>query len=166
MIKDEEILIIGYVRKTHGTKGEVAVLLEKDLLDDYQSDCWILQLNGINVPFYCNDYRYQNNETVLAQFDDITTEQQAQALCGAKVALLLKNISEEADTTEWSSFIGYKIIDKNNGSIGEIADIDTSTANCLFILNNDTIIPAHEDFVTNIDTEKRIIFTALPDGLL
>ncbi len=57
------------------------------------------------------------------------------------------------------------------GEIGTITDIDESTINTLFLLkrkenDNEIIIPASDDFITDIDSEKKILYVDLPSGLV
>ncbi len=64
------------------------------------------------------------------------------------------------------------LIDNNiyNKEIGTITSVDDSTANVLFEvktpLGDNILIPAAEEFIQNMDTEKKIITVSLPEGLL
>ena len=53
--------------------------------------------------------------------------------------------------------------------VGEITEVDCSTANVLFIVDADgerVYVPASPDLIDEIDTEKRSVYMTLPDGLL
>ena len=54
--------------------------------------------------------------------------------------------------------------------VGTITDIDDSTENWLFILQQENgkevMIPAHEDFITEIRQEEKVIVVDLPIGLI
>ena len=68
-------------------------------------------------------------------------------------------------------FIGFQIIDSENEEIiGTIIDIDDNTENWLFIVEKvngeEVMIPAHEEFITDIQQEKKIMSMDLPLGLL
>jgi 16S rRNA processing protein RimM len=54
----------------------------------------------------------------------------------------------------------------DNKVVGKIAAIDDSTQNVLFELEDGTLIPASDDLITNIDTNRRQIIMQIPEGLL
>ena len=57
----------------------------------------------------------------------------------------------------------------HHGHLGEVTDVDTSTVNTLFIIDHngeELLIPAQEEFITDIDHEHRVITVSLPEGLL
>ena len=66
-------------------------------------------------------------------------------------------------------FIGFKMTDENGKDIGVITDIDDNTQNWLFIVENtkgeEILIPAHEEFISEIDNENKIMKMVLPEGL-
>ena len=66
-------------------------------------------------------------------------------------------------------FVGFKVFDKELGSLGEIEAVDESTMNVLFFINKDgkeIILPAHEEFIVDLNKKDRIITVELPDGLI
>jgi 16S rRNA processing protein RimM len=53
--------------------------------------------------------------------------------------------------------------------LGEITDIDDSTINTLFVIDNDgeeILVPAQEEFILGIDQKNREIIFSLPEGLV
>lgn len=77
--------------------------------------------------------------------------------------------AEEDDGEYADDLVGYTIIDDENGNLGEIKEIDLSTANTLFLLerNGKTLyIPVADEFITDIDNTNRTIHTSLPAGLV
>jgi len=44
--------------------------------------------------------------------------------------------------------------------------VDDSTINTLFLLDSEAVIPAHEDFITEIDSDQRKLYVSLPAGLI
>ena len=76
---------------------------------------------------------------------------------------------EESEELTWSYFKGFKAIDTELGELGEIVDVDDSTMNTLFVVegeNAETLIPAQEEFIVNIDHENKEIIFELPEGLV
>ena len=52
---------------------------------------------------------------------------------------------------------------------GEIVAVDDSTMNVLFVIEKDgdeLLLPAHEEFIIDLDRENRVLKVDIPDGLL
>ncbi len=167
MITKDEIIEIGKLRKPHGTRGEIQCTLINDWLDAAEPEFLVLEIDNILVPFYLEEYRYKNDETVLLTFEDITSEEQAARLAGSRVFLHKNHLPEDAEVTlAPTSLIGYTVIDTEQGNLGTITDIDTSTINTLFSLSSGAIFPAHDDFVVDINTDTHTLTVTLPEGML
>jgi 16S rRNA processing protein RimM len=57
-------------------------------------------------------------------------------------------------------FVGYTVHDEKMGEIGKITFVDHSTMNVLFVVagsETEHLIPATEDFITEIDDNQKII---------
>ena len=51
----------------------------------------------------------------------------------------------------------------------EIVAVDDSTMNVLFVIEKDgdeLLLPAHEEFIIDLDRENRVLKVDIPDGLL
>ncbi len=167
MITPDQTIEIGKLRKPHGTRGEIQCTLINDWLDAAEPEFLILEIDNILVPFYLEEYRYKNDETVLLTFEDITSEEEAARLTGSRVFLHKNQLPEDADVTlAPTSLIGYTVIDTEQGNLGTITDIDTSTINTLFSLSSGAIFPAHDDFVVDINPDTHTLTVTLPEGIL
>ena len=73
---------------------------------------------------------------------------------------------EEDGMLTWQDLVGYTIMDEGeNGEeeqVGVIAYVDESTINTLATLEDGRMIPLHEDFMTEIDEEARVLHVRLP----
>ena len=75
----------------------------------------------------------------------------------------------EDDEFELEYFIGFEVFDATFGKIGKIIAVDESTTNTLFVVehgDNEVLIPAAEEFIDDMNHEKRVISLNLPEGLL
>lgn len=167
MIKAEDVYKIGRIGKAHGIKGEVSLLFDDDIFDRVDADYLVLDVDGILVPFYMEEYRFRNDSVCLVKFCDIDTQQRAAELTGCDV-YFPRVLAEEADEMpSLASLVGFDIVEaKGNGRVGTIAAIDDQTANILFELEDGTLIPANDDLITDIDWEGKRITMNIPKGLL
>ena len=166
MIRQEEVYRIGRLGKTHGVKGEVTLLFDDDIFDRVDCDYLILEVDGILVPFFIEEYRFKGDTTAIMKFEDVDTQQRAQELTGCNV-FFPRSLAEEDNTPSLSMLIGFNLVEASSAAvIGRIAAIDDSTANLLFELEDGTLIPANDDLIENIDLAKKQITMNLPEGIL
>ena len=170
MIKIEDVYRIGLINKPHGVHGELLFTFDDDIFDRMEADYIICMMDGILVPFFFESYRFRSDSTALIKLEGIDTEQQARRMTNVEV-FFPKEHAEELEDNEltWSYFVGFLIKDVNEGEIGKVIDVDDSTINTLFVVDhNDTevLIPAQEDFIVDLDREKRVITMQIPAGLL
>ena len=126
MIKREDVYKIGRLGKAHGVKGEVSFQFDDDIFDTTDADYLILEIDGILVPFFMEEYRFRNDSLALVKFCDVS----------------------------------------NSKVVGKIAAIDDTTQNILFELEDGRLIPASDELITNIDTNRQQIIMQIPTGLL
>ena len=168
MIRPEEVYRIGRIGKAHGVKGEVTLLFDDDIFDRVDADYLVLEVDGILVPFFIEEYRCRSDTTALMKFEDIDTQERARELtnCDVYFPRDLTPLDDE-DELRWSFFVGFDIIDaKTSKTVGTIARVDDQTVNVLFELEDGTLVPAAEELITAVDQEGKTITIALPEGLL
>ena len=85
MIKREDVYKIGRLGKAHGVKGEVSFQFDDDIFDTTDADYLILEIDGILVPFFMEEYRFRSDALALVKFCDIDTLQRASELTGCDV---------------------------------------------------------------------------------
>lgn len=173
MIKKEDIVEIGKFQKTHALKGELNALLDVD--EDYANDGhpFIVDIDGIYVPFYAESIRPKGSESFLVKLRDIDSQESAQKMVNKEIFGLRADLVDYFDDPDMeivADFVDFRIVDSNLGEIGTIVDVDDSTANVLFVVENTAgiriFVPVAEEFINAIDDERRIIETTLPDGLV
>lgn len=168
MIREEDVYKIGVIGKTHGVKGELSIHVDDDVFDRVDADYLVLRLDGILVPFFMEEYRFRSEEVVLMKFVGVDTQERARELTGTEV-FFPRHLAESEEETEMSmaQIVGFSIVNDADGKeVGRVENIDDSTVNTLFELDNGILIPATDDMVTEIDMEKRIVRMLLPEGLL
>ena len=135
MIKPEEVYKIGRLGKAHGVKGEVSFQFDDDIFDRVDADYLVLDIDGILVPFFMEEYRFRNDTVCLVKFCDIDTQQRAQELTGCDVYFPRALAEEADDDLSLASLVGFTIVSAPDGfPVGIIASIDDTTANILFEL--------------------------------
>ncbi|WP_321479500.1 ribosome maturation factor RimM [uncultured Bacteroides sp.] len=172
MIKEEEVYKIGLFNKPHGIQGELLFTFTDDVFDRTDCDYFVCSMDGILVPFFIESYRFRSDSTALIKLEGIYSAEAARKFTNVEVYFPTKYVNESAtaDELSWNYFVGFQMEDEHHGYLGKIIEVDASTANTLFILENDEeeelLIPAHEEFIKGIDKDQKIILVDLPEGLL
>ena len=175
MINPEDVFKIGQFAKPHGIKGEITLLIDydvSDMWDEPEEEPFIIcDMDGILVPFFIEDYRYKGSTSLLIKLEDVNTEADAREFSNRAVYYPLDKVNPEELTGEitWDNFIGFTVIDKNKGEIGEITHVDDTTLNVLLQIDHngqDILLPAAEELIKEVDYEKRMLFVSMPEGLL
>ena len=167
MIRREEVYKIGKLGKAHGIKGEISFLLDDDVFDRMDADYLVLDIDGILVPFFIEEYRFKTDSNALMKFEGIDSQEQARDLTGCDVFFPRDMANEEEGDLSWASLVGFDLVDAETGkTIGKISSIDDTTINILFELEDGKLIPASEELITDVDTKKQQIIINLPEGIL
>lgn len=176
MITNEQLIEIGYITKLHGLKGEMQATVSDPVFDEVKHCPYLVcEMDGIFVPFFVKDYRFRSSESILLSFDDVDSQEKAEPFCGKTLYFdrqCFSGSEEEeydAEAEEELGYIGYQIIDKTLGPLGEVIDINDQTANVLFIVDHEgeeLMIPAADELVLEIDDDACTILMDLPVGLV
>lgn len=173
MIRRDELVEIGRFLKTHGINGEIvfAPLYDLDLAD---LRCVVVHIDGLPVPFFVEKVR-PKGENLIVKIADINNEKEAALLTHKDVFAMADDVEITDDNGDDGfsayQFKGFSVVDADSGrTLGTIDYIDDSTPNWLFMVDtgdhNMLAIPVADEFVNDIDTEKRILTMSLPQGLL
>ncbi len=171
MIKKEDVYKIGKLGKPHGVKGEVRMLCTDDIFDRVESDCLILEIDGILVPFFMEEYRFRSDERVLVKFADIDTEAQARELTGCEVYFPREQADRHEGEATWAELVGYALVDARRDTlVGMITRVDDTTINILFEVETadgrEVLVPASEELVEQVDKTRHRIHVRVPEGIL
>lgn len=92
--------------------------------------------------------------------------EQISDLIGEEGFLLRSDVQEEGDgELTWQDLVGYTVEDQEAGTIGVIVHVDEQTINTLATLEDGRMMPLHEDFIIDIDTDSRVLHVNLPFAL-
>lgn len=167
MIRQEEVYKIGKLGKAHGVKGEISFLFDDDVFDRVDAEYLILDMDGILVPFFIEEYRFKTDDNALMKFEGIDTQERARELTGCEVYFPREMAEGDDEQLSWATIVGFELIDANTGKVaGKIASVDDTTINILFELEDGKLIPASEELITDVDTKKQQIIVKLPEGIL
>lgn len=171
MIRKEDVYNIGRLGKPHGVKGEVSFWFNDDVFDRTDAGYLVLEIDGILVPFFMEEYRFRSDELAFVKFEDIDTEDRARGLTGCNVYFPRAHPDAGESHLTWSEIIGYQVTDARSGVLlGTVSGVDNATINTLFDITTPDggglLIPASEELIADVDRKARNITMNIPEGLL
>ena len=168
MIRREDVYKIGKLGKAHGIKGEVSMMVDDDIFDRVDAEYLVLEVDGIMVPFFMEEYRFKTDETALVKFEGVDTQERAKELTGTEV-FCPRELADNADddTPSYAQLVGFTLLNAADGkAVGVVEAVDEQTINIMFELADGRLIPASEELIAGIDTEKKVITMIIPEGIL
>ena len=86
------------------------------------------------------------------------------SLMGEEIFVPKSAIELVEDEMAWVDFEGWTLVD-GELTIGKIVRVDDSTMNIFAELEDDRMVPLHEDFIVEIDEDARKLHVQLPFAL-
>lgn len=165
-----ECFQLGYVIKKHGLSGEVNILLDVDVPQEYQNlESVFVEINDKLVPFFIESISIKGNKAIV-RFEDVNTAEQADELKGKGLFLPLTVLPElDDDKFYYHQIISYHVMDVTAGDIGTIKDVYTSPKQDLLAIDHqgkEVLVPINDEIIGKVDHESKILNVDLPEGLL
>lgn len=171
MIRPDSIYGIGRITRTHGVNGKVELQFTDDVFDRADAPYLFLEMDGLPVPFFWEEYSFKNQHAALFKFEDIDNEQQARRLVGAQVFYDRRFAPHtEPDMDSFKFFVGYRVLLPDGREVGRVESVDESSANVLLSIRHtdghEIMLPFHPDLVTSFDEQQRELVMDVPEALL
>ncbi len=163
---DKKLVKIGRLGKPFGTQGHLRVVTENKYHDILaEQEVWWIKIKGQQVPFFVEDIM----DPLYVKFEDIDNPEDAKSIAGKDLYLEDAHLpSGDMRATGVESLIGYGIF-QGETSIGTIIDIREFPHQTMVLIDyrgQEKMIPLVEEYILEIDREKRMISMDLPQGLL
>ncbi|WP_040280397.1 ribosome maturation factor RimM [Psychroserpens damuponensis] len=170
-MKKEDCFFLGKIVKKYSFKGELLVKLDTDEPALYENmDSVFIEVRNNLIPFFIESSQLHKSELLRVKFEDVDTEDDADALMKCELYLPLEFLPKlDDDKFYFHEIIGFKVEDKNFGHVGIIKSVNDSTAQSLFEIDRDGIeilIPMNDEFISKVDKQNKTIFVTTPQGLI
>ena len=170
-MRKEDCFYLGKIAKKFSFKGEVLAYLDTDEPELYENlESVFVECNKHLVPFFIESSSLHKNDFLRIRFEDLNTEEEADALLGNDLYLPLQQLPKlTGNKFYFHEVIGFEVEDKRFGVVGKIQSINDSTAQPLFeVLNGEVeiLIPMIDQFLVKIDRENKKVIMDLPEGLI
>lgn len=166
-INKDNCIEVGYIKKTHGIKGELNISLNEDLISDLSElDFMFFKIDGLLVPFFVEE-TWGEGQTI-AKFKLIENKEKANEFVGCKLFLDRSEIQANEEELNPSVLVGFTLIDETEGEIGKITEVNDYGGNLVLTIDynsTEVMVPYNEDLVTGFNFDEQILEMDCPEGL-
>ncbi|MFD1184964.1 ribosome maturation factor RimM [Pontibacter rugosus] len=167
----DDCFLLGYIVKTHGTKGQVVAFFDVDFPEDYEDlESVFLEQKGRLIPFFIESIEPQNKGRFIIKFEDFKSIEQAETLRNTSVYLPLNELPElEEGQFYFHAVIGYQVVDAQHGPLGivkEFYDLPQQQLMVMDYLDQEMLVPVIDEVFVRADHEAKILHVNMPEGLL
>ncbi len=171
MLQKKDCFYLGKIVKKHSFKGEVVIKLDTDEPYLYENlESVFVDLGNNLIPFFIQKSSLSKSTMFRVKFEDVNTEQDAEAIVRAGVYLPLTLLPKLAGNQfYYHEVIGFTVVDTSFGNVGIIHGINESAAQPLFEIDRDGVeifIPLIDDFIQKVDRQNKTIEVTTPEGLI
>lgn len=170
-MKIEDCFYLGKIVRKYSFNGELLIKLDTDQPELYENlEAVFINYRNTFMPFFIESSQFHKSDLLRVQFEDVTTEAEADSLLKSDVYLPLEFLPKlEGNKFYFHEVIGFSMDDVNYGHVGTIISINDSTAQALFEVEKDgkeILIPLNDAFIVKVDRTKKTILVNTPEGLI
>ncbi len=156
MMSNDDLLLVGYVRKAHGLKGEVVIRLTTNRDERVAPGAVLVAGDSALI---VKAARPKEGD-YLVFFEGVTTREAADELRGAE---LFAEALDDPDELWVHELIGARVIDQGKVDRGEITAVQSNPASDLLVVDGEGLVPV--TFVVEVDVDAQVVRIEAPDGL-
>lgn len=164
------MLKVGKISSVNGLQG---TLVLRHIFDDStwlkQGDVLFveLRLNSF-IPYFVQSVNAANQQDYLITLDDVDSAEEAKKLVN-KTVYVKEDVLEQAEVDSPLMYIGFNLVDKTTGGLGEIEDvmlIGKQWIARLTIEGKEVLVPLVDEMILDVNKKNKFIRMDLPHGLL
>lgn len=164
-----ELISVGKISGTHHLKGTVKVSSNfEDLSIIVGSKVIVKNESGMSRILTVTNIKKISPKRLAFDFEEITNKTEGTALSGYSIYVRKDILGLEEDEYYASDIIGMKAVTVDGEELGEITDLMETAGHDIYIIGrgkNEIMVPSVDEFVKDIDFEKRVVTFELIEGM-
>jgi 16S rRNA processing protein RimM len=161
---------IGKIVATHGINGSLILTHVVGTSNWLKKDhvLHIEMTKGSYIPYFISQFKANNNKEYIINVEDIDKIESAKKLV-TKFVYVEESILKGFEKQSPLLWIGFNLIDANDGEIGKIEDVHQTGNQWLAKLTYKTkevLVPLIDQTIDDVNIKTKTINMTLPDGLL
>lgn len=170
-MEKESFLTIGKITGPHGVKGNLKIVSYTENLSVLEQDGRVfIRTPSGKIKAHIVKRAAPHKRGGLLSLEGVTDCDQADSLSGSELLIRRSALPElEKGTFYWFELIGLRVWTTDGRLLGSITSIIQTGSNDVYVVKQDndmeTLIPALESVIMEIDLEKQTMRVNLPEGL-
>jgi 16S rRNA processing protein RimM len=161
-------LMVGFLRRPHGLRGEIVMDLHTDFPERLKRGRKLL-VSEAYTPLTIESVR-NHQQSVLIKFQGIDTPEQAGEYRNQWVYVKASEVPPLPEGKIYQhELFGFQVVDENGKSLGEVVEILETGANNVYVVKDESgreiLLPAIPSVILELNTERRIMRVHLLEGL-
>ncbi len=161
-------LVIGYLRRSHGVRGEIILDIHTDFPERIKSGRKVL-IGEKYQPLTFDTVR-PHADGLLVSFRGVDTPEEAGKFRNQWVYVKATEVPPLPDGMHYQyELIDLDVVDENGNPLGKLVEILETGANDVYVVRNDAgkeiLLPAIPSVILNLDMDQRSLRVHLLDGL-
>ena len=161
---------IGFVKKTHGIKGELLIYYREGIegiIDE--SEYIFFEYEGLLVPFFIESVYSIGPDSAIVHFETLASKEISASFVGCKLYIESEKLSQSQIHFTPFMMKGFTLFDLEKGEIGEITVVDDFGGNVVLTVlfkNKEILIPFNEELITHFNSTEQTVTMNCPEGLI
>jgi len=161
-------LVVGFLRRAHGVRGEIVMDLHTDFPERLQSGRQLF-VGDEYKPMTLSGAR-PHAKGMLVKFEGIETPEDVGQLRNQWVYVRATDVPALPEGKIYQhELFGFKVVDENEHLLGELVEILETGANNVYVVKDETgkeiLLPAIPSVILELDADRRIMRVHLLEGL-
>ena len=166
-----QFFLIGKTLKSHGTGGQLRLLIEDHLKSYIKKGTYIfLDLDGSKIPFKIADVNVAAHFVI--DLEDVTDKKNSDQLSGLDIWIPLAVVHARHQRSpknlkdKWNEYVVEDTVGGNVYKIIRVEEYPQQLMAVVVIENREVLIPLSDALISEIDRSAKIIRMQIPEGLL
>ena len=165
----QDCFFLGTIVSKFSYRGEILLKLDSDEIQFKKLKTIFLEIEGALVPFEIKNVMLHKSSLLRIKLENIDSEKKANTVVKTKTYLPIKDLPKlNGDKFYYHEIISYTVLDLSLGNIGKVKEVNDQTSQPIIVVNNglnEVMIPLVDDFLIEINRNKKTLTFDLPEGL-
>ena len=165
----QDCFYLGKIVSKFSFKGEVLLKLDSDEIDFKKLKTIFLEIDGAIIPYSIDNIKLHKSSLLRIRFENIDNEEKANKIIKIKTYLPIKDLPKlNGNKFYYHEITNFMVLDLTLGEIGKVLKVNDQTSQPIIIVinnNSEIMIPLVDDFLIDINRDKKTLTFNLPEGL-
>ncbi|MDB4240437.1 ribosome maturation factor RimM [Flavobacteriaceae bacterium] len=165
----QDCFYLGKIVSKFSFKGEVLLKLDSDEIDFKKLKTIFLEIDGAIIPYSIDNIKLHKSSLLRVRFENIDNEEKANKIIKIKTYLPIKDLPKlNGNKFYYHEITNFMVLDLTLGEIGKVLKVNDQTSQPIIVVinnNSEIMIPLVDDFLIDINRDKKTLTFNLPEGL-